>query len=474
VLGEHGPAVPGEVSMPHIKWSQPPVEIAPNIDAPPVFCGWGEPARSTESSGQRRLWRMDADDFRCLGPIPITRIRWWGTYAAWRPPEPPGQQPDAWHIGIWANHVEGLDPEDAYLERLVWSLEVPAERVHFEPAGQVEFPGQFAEACFVYELALEPEEWFHQGQFESHGGVFWISITAVYPADAVQANMWGWMTRPHVWRDGAVMPAIMGEWPTDEERLFPGRINPIERESLCGGEPEPYDLCFELLTEDPWVKWDQPFVGIRDWPYAIDRESMALQDADGNVSILQQAADDWVCDRPDPVLALSWHGSYIGYGYEACKCDETPAPRRPDYFLLSIWTNDPADEANPLSHARPGEKVWEFHAEGFEEVLVGYDSNPTGEPNEPVFRYSVRLPEDVWFHQSGEGQVYWLSVVAVYAVPLDEVPYPWGWTDRPHEAGVVATFIDYRAAGQPRWRILRDPIDRGVDLTFELFTAPQP
>ena len=477
ILGEGGPGVPGQGDPPHVKWSQPPIEIDPNVEEPPVFCGWDEPARSTESSGQRRQWRMAADDFRCLGPIPITRIRWWGSYKAWQHPEPPERQPESWHIGIWANQVEGLAPEEAYLERLVWSLEVPMDRVHFEPVGAEEFPEQFPSMAYVYELALEPEEWFHQADFESVGDVFWITITAIYPPDTEQANMWGWLTRPHVWRDGAVTPAIFGEWPTHDERLFPGRVDPIERTSLCAtGEMEPYDLCFELLTEEPWVKWDQPLVPLRDWPYASDRESIALEDDDGNVAVVQQVADDWVCTRRDhPVVAISWHGSYLGYGYEACKCDEMPAPRSPDYFLLSLWTNEPADPGDPLAHCRPGEKVWEYRAEDFAEVMVGYDGSAAAgqdEPNEPVFRYSLRLPEDAWFYQPDEEQVYWLSVVAAYVGPMDEVPHSWGWTDRPHEGEAIATFIDYRPAAEPQWRILRDPVDRGVDLSFELFTMP--
>jgi uncharacterized delta-60 repeat protein len=61
---------------PSLAWSQTPLEIEPNIQQEPIFCGWSEPARSTEQTGQKRQWRMDADDFRCLGPVPITRIRW--------------------------------------------------------------------------------------------------------------------------------------------------------------------------------------------------------------------------------------------------------------------------------------------------------------------------------------------------------------------------------------------------------------
>ncbi|MBN1505443.1 MAG: cadherin-like domain-containing protein [Sedimentisphaerales bacterium] len=461
-LGEDGPYVPGEGDLPHLKWSQPPVEIDPNVDAPPVFCGWDEPARSTQQSGSRRQWRMDADDFHCLGPVPITRIRWWGGYKAWARPEPPESQPIAWHIGFWANQVSNLTPDQLYLERLVWSIEVPAERVLCEPVGLDEFPGSIPEMSFVCELRLVPEEWFHQAELPTNEGVFWISITAIYPPDAAAVNQWGWKTRPHVWRDGATMPAIMGGWPTDEDRLFPGRLYPVERSALCG-QNQPFDLCFELLTEPPWITWDQPFAGIRDWPHCMDLESQGTSVQDQE-TIGRLVADDWTCERNTPVIAIAWWGSYIGYGYEACQCEPRLDLPRPDYFLLRIWSDAPA---------LPGEVLWEYRAFDYDEVLVGYDRNPEGEPNEPVFRYSVRLPEVNWFRQDTPGTTYWLSVAAVYTDPLPQIVYPWGWTNHPIVSEMGAAFIDYRARAKPEWRPVRDPVDRPVDMSFTLFTLPE-
>jgi hypothetical protein len=467
LLGENGPGVPGEEDLPHVKWSQPPIEIDPNINVPPMFCGWNEPARSTEQSGQIRQWRMDADDFRCLGPIPVTRIRWWGGYKAWTQPEPPELQPETWHIGIWANQVEGINQDESFLERLVWSLEIPAERVHFKPAGLNEFPEKQPEMCFLYELNLEPDEWFHQREFESNDNIFWISITAIYPADAQQVNLWGWTTRPHIWGKGAVMPAIMGDWPTYDERLFPGRIYPIENSLLCGRN-QAYDLCFELLTEQPWVKWDQPFTGIREWQDYSDDKSMALERDGGELLMLRQVADDWVCERQNPVTAIAWNGSYIGYGYEACKCDDIPEPRKPDYFLLSIRDNSIV-VADPYNI--PGEKIWEYEAHQYDEVLVGYDRNPDGEPNEPVFRYSVKLPEDAWFRQEAPENIYWFSVVAVYIESAGDIPYDWGWTNHSHTFGSPAMSLDSETQTTSQWQPLLDATDWPVDMSFTLLTT---
>ena len=206
---------------------------------------------------------MVVDDFRCPGPAPVTRIRWWGSHKAWVAPEPPELQPSAWHIGFWANAAEGLQPDELYPERLVWAVEVPPERVNLEVAGLNEFPDRPSETCYLYDLDLEPGEWFDHSRFSSNEDVFWIGITAIYPPDVDQVNMWNWTTRPGVWGRGAAMPAIMGEWPDYEERLFPGRINPVESDQLCG-ENLSYDLCFELLSEHSWSMWDQSFVGLRE------------------------------------------------------------------------------------------------------------------------------------------------------------------------------------------------------------------
>ena len=445
-------------------WSQPPMEINPNIDSAPLFCGWSEPARSTERTGQKRQWRMDADDFRCPGPAPVTRMRWWGGYKAWGHPELPESQPDVWHIDFWANQIEDIPRNEAFPERIVWSLDIPAERVRFEPVGLSEFPQQTPTMCFVYEVELEPEEWFGQAEFYSNEDVFWISITAVYAADVEQVNMWGWLTRPHLWGNGAVMPSLMGDWPTYDERLFPGRIYPIENSAMCG-QNQAYDLCFELQTEQPWVKWSQSFTGSREWPGYKGELSMAFEPEGGELSILGQVADDWVCEGRQPVNAVAWNGSYIGCEYRTCSCEEKIEPRRPDYFLLSIRTNTQSSDTENAQ--RPGEKVWEYAAFDYDEVLVGYEGNLNGEPSDAIFRYSVRLPEDAWFRPEFPESIYWLSITAVFNEPIDEIPYQWGWTNHPHTFGTSAL-----AAEPSQWQVCLDMNDDPVDMSFVLFTAP--
>ncbi len=460
----------GEIDASPVIWSQPPIEIDPNLDETPVLWGWDEPARSTTYEGQRRQWRMDADDFRGLGAVPVKGIRWWGGYKAWASAQPPAApQPTAWHVGIWANMVEGLEPNDLCPERLVWSVEIPGERVRCEAVGLDRVPGRSPEMCFACEVGLESEEWFHPAEFSTNEGIFWISITAVYPTDVEAINMWGWRTRPHLWGNGAVMPAIMGEWPTHEERLFPGRIYPIENSAMCGAVQR-CDLCFELLTDESCCMWDQPYTSLRDWPDCAGRKSVAAGLDANDPFVLQQVADDWTCDGVEPVVAVAWYGSYFGYSHDLCGGDGTMLPRRPDSFLLSIWSDrlSRSLEQGDL----PGEKVWEYEVVDYDEVLVGRIRNGVGDPNESVFRYCEDLPEHVWFQPQAQGGTYWLSVVAVFDPPLDGLPYVWGWADRRYVFGLGALTMD-PTHPMPKWTELADLAGEPVDMSFTLFMAPE-
>jgi hypothetical protein len=452
-----------------VKWSQPPVEIDPNLDpdVPPVFCGWDQPSKSTVLQDQRRVWQIALDDFHCLGPIPVTRLRWWGSYKNWDQLDLPATLPEAWQITFWINRPEKVDAVP-FAEKPVWRLDIPAERVHVQPVGIDQFPQQPAETCFVYELALGPDEWFWQAEFPSEQDIYWIGIAAVYAQGAPERNHWGWMTRSEPWRAPAQVIVLYGDGPGADTQFWPGMLQPVVNNLLCGQE-RGYDMAFELLTEPPWVHWDQLFAGLREWPRHEDIESQGTS-VRGEESIGRIVADDWLCERDSPVIAAAWWGSYIGYGYEACRCEQEPEPPRPDYFLLRIWTNVPASR-DVLS--LPGEVVWEYRAFDYDEVLVGYDKNPDGEPNEPVFRYSVRLPDDVWFRPNARTGIYWFSVVAVYTDPLPQIVHPWGWTDHAHVFESGAFVIDYRARAMPEWRPLRDPEGRPLDMSFTLFTRPE-
>ncbi|MHC4500619.1 MAG: LamG domain-containing protein, partial [Planctomycetota bacterium] len=203
--------------------------------------------------------------------------------------------------------------------------------------------------------------------------IFWLSVVAVYPDDVTFIdNPWGWKTRPESWMDDAVRLELFEE-PTVGTVIDPYKVIPIEDPRT----QESFDVAFELDTDPNYIKWEQPFTGIRRWPHYEDELSKAVVDPGQDmVWIDRLVADDWRCDLETPVTAAVWWGSYIGYEYFACQEEQQPTPMKPDYFWLTIWTDVPAgdDPAVPFSH--PGKKIWEYTAYDFDEVLVGYDKHP--------------------------------------------------------------------------------------------------
>jgi len=348
---------------PHIKWSQPPLEMDVTANWP-TYCGWNQPSW-TQNMSEPLIGLSAADDFRCIGPMPITSIHWWGSYIEWMEEQLPAQQPTAWLVTFWTN-VPAVQPGGySHPGELLKQFRIPAERVTAEWVGQDHFPNMMPESCFQYNVDLQPEEWFWQEQYSSPDNVFWIGIKAIYPAGIPIMNTWGWKTRPAHWMDDAVtIQCYQTGGPCD--------FRPIE-DPTTG---ESMDLAFELDTEPNWIKWEQPFTGLRNWKHYEDKVSMAYTDLTGYPIFKELVADDWMCTKRTPVTSIVWWGSYLGYRYRPCSGVQT-MPARPDSFMINIWTDVPANApGNPYPYSHPGKKVWEYRAYNYDEVLVGYDKHP--------------------------------------------------------------------------------------------------
>ena len=454
----------------YLQWSQPLllIDYDPDSNGLQSFCGGFAPSKTVVSETGRRTWQIVADDFPCLGPMPITRIRWWGSYKAWAQTEPPELQPDAWRISFWT-HEPDESEEPPFVQVLVHEFEISADRIERALVGLNTLPANGPETLFKYDVALEPHEWFHPFEIPSKHNVFWISIVAMYPEGISRQNHWGWSTRPEPWREPAQNFVLYDDGPTPAVTLWPGILYPITSNAICAQE-QGLDMAFELLTESPWICWDQPFMAVDDWPWARDETSMAVIPHAHDPIIEREVADDWLCERPGPITAVSWYGSYLSYVNEACACDKVPDPRRPDFFILSIFENADPDQEMPYDH--PGAKIWEFWTHEFEEVLIGSEWQPEEEPNEAVFRYTARLPEPDWFICDGTVRTLWFSVVAVYEEPLDAIPYTWGWANSLHMFGSTALSVSFANEGlipEP----LYDQTGALVDMSFTLFTVPE-
>jgi len=93
---------------------------------------------------------------------------------------------------------------------------------------------------------------------------------------------------------------------------------------------------------------------------------------------------------------------------------------------------------------------------------------------EPVFRYSVKLPRENWFFQEDVNNIYWFSVVAVYEDPATVEHYPWGWTNHPHAFNDDAVSGRFDPPGGWFWTELFDQTGESEDMSFMLFTDPDP
>lgn len=449
--------------------SQPPLEIDPNLD-PNItlrtFCAYHQTTASGQTPGQRRTWNMVLDRFGDLGAVPVTRLRWWGTYKGWRKDTLPTNQPMAWHISFWSSGSVTWDPYP-FPEKLIHLLEIPTDRVPLQHVGQLELGTSFPQSCFQYDLALEPNEWFLSDPLPSEGKSCWLSITAVYPEGATSNNRWGWLTRPSPWFEPAKNTSPYDDGPSTERDLFPGLLSSLQNTRM--GCDRAYNVAFELFTESPWILWNQSFKSLRHWPWTVGEMSQVLSTSDGRIP-QREVADDWLLDTTEPITAISWYGSYLDYGLESCVCVPAPERRRPDYFQLSIYANAVSDD--PVDHNHPGDKIWEVLAHDYDERWVGYARQANGDPNEAVFRYTVQLPESVALAHEYIGQRLWFSIAAGYYEPVDFLPTHWGWTRRSFDFGIGASWIDHRLRMMPEWRRLADQEWQPVDMAFTLYTIP--
>ncbi|MCU0916672.1 MAG: LamG domain-containing protein [Planctomycetes bacterium] len=439
---------PGAIGLRCVKWSQPPLELDPTAKER-TYSGWCTPAYAARPSGSATAsWTLLADDFRCSGVMPVTSVRWWGAYQAWDGAQAPRHGPESWRLGFWSHAPADARYPFPRPDRLLWTIEAPAARVEEKVAGAGGFLDQARGAVFEYQLELQPQEQFRQDRFadsDTRDRIFWLSITPLYTGTSAVQNPWCWQTRPAPWGGGAVEGAFRGDDLRAGFAFDPSSARPISGVSTSARR-DARDLAFELDAAPEYLHCDQSFTGLRQWAHYEDEESLGLEHRKpaGGTILRRMVADDWTCRSEAPVTGLAWWGSYLGYAYlpgdgpTLTGPAQTPmtAPRPPDGFLLSLWTDEPGLKTKDAqSVSRPGRKIWEYQAEKFDEVLVGFDRNPDPTSSivpgfEPVYRYSVSLPPDRWFRPAGPGSIYWLSMVAVYR-DIKNIVYPWGWTNHP-------------------------------------------
>jgi len=468
----------------------------------PVYCGWDEMSYVDQPPGAPVIMKAVADDYRCLGSMPVTSVHWWGSYVGWDKPEPPEPFPNSWLIGFWSNVPAGTVADYSYPEELLWYIRVPAGRVQEELVGRDEFPlnpDLPQDTCFQYYVDLQPHEIFWQNEFidRTKDNIFWISIVAVYPGNIQVPHIWGWKTRPWHWMDDAVTfnpdPQIQ---PGDI--LTPDIIRPIEYQG------ESYDMAFELDTDPCYIKWEQPFTGLQHWPHYEDVLSMGIVvppqtvskflqpldpqgidvDAtnDGTTTSAQILADDFLCTTTGPITDIHIWASWFN--------DEMPDgnPRNVE-ITLSIHDDIPdPDPGDPDNWSMPGPARWwrtfrpgEFAVEEVQAYRQGY-YNPCADRWFPdnhnrAFRYDFYIDPAEAFKQEGSPDkpvIYWLDV---QARPLSATQSTrFGWKTSTKEFQDVAVFgVGQDVPFNGPWKPMYHPqTQRRLDMAFEITTTTEP
>jgi len=489
-----------------LKWSQPPIERWPdpcNIN-PPYYCGWDEPSW-TQYGPPFIAWPPRvADDFRCIGSGPVTSIHWWGSHVEWGGQRPPELQPIAWQFTFFSNIPADptADPNFSEPGDGLWWFTVDANRVHPEFAGWDEFiDNPITESCFQYYVDLEPNEYFWQDEFDANtiDHIFWLSIEAVYPNNVDVVYPWGWKTRPWSWMDDAVKRKI----------IYPPMGLPYWVWDPIKAYGESYDAAFELDTDPNFIKWEQAFTGIRDWPHYEDELSMAtmetivepitkwIQEPDLSNEGMdvdatmwetwkpQLLADDFLCEWSGPIDRIhiwgSWYHDLPPY-WDANNVT----------FTLSIHEDLPVGHPdNPNRYSMPGKVLWmqtfwpgEFEVFPYEEGLHEGWYVPCAEPPyyDPfadticwLYMFPINPFEAFW---QEEGKIYWLDAQAK-PIPWPDCPEPvrFGWKNTPEyyhwnddAVWAVGTEDDHGPWNEMRYPVGHPYGGLTVDLAFELFT----
>ena len=149
------------------------------------------------------------------------------------------------------------------------------------------------------------------------------------------------------------------------------------------------------------------------------------------------AAEDWLCDGR-PIDGIRWWGSYIGWQETNSMAADPPA-NRPTAFKISWYKDVPAGVETNYSY--PG---FEYHS--VTSVLADYNRTNLGPGVVMEQYYCTTLQEfistNTWEHEyeykfyfpdgeewnEKEGNIYWLSIAAVFTNDLQPPEEPfWGW-----------------------------------------------
>lgn len=498
---------PSQPPVEHLKWSQPPIERTPGSNLP-IYCGWDEPAFTSKPfQSTFSAWKMVADDFRCPGRMPVASVHWWGSYQGWAGTEAPSVRPQSWRIAFWSN----IPADDRYPfsrpGNLLSVVNAKAERVSAQRVGADVFPGEPSDTAFEYFLKLDPPEYFHPSDYVTGAtdeAIFWVSITAVFTGSPEPSYAWGWKTRPQPWMDAAVTFELRRDDLRAGITPDPTTVQPVTNSLVCE-RLDTYDMAFELDTDPAFIKWEQPFTGLRQWPHYEDEESLALGSTTGAVKWLQDpdltrtgmdvdittdlpptwpaqlGGDDFECKTTGPITGITLWGSWYHDVLSSGSAENVT-------FTLSIREDIPAHRSS-TGFSMPGRVLWRkqfprgtFKVQSQDAATQSYYSpaNETFdvENHRKVYKYTFEIDPKDAFQQTGTAKdpvVYWLCAQASLIHSPGSVATRLGWKSSPDGWNDAAVWARGQEPFDGAWQKQTYPkghslAGRAVDLAFAIET----
>ncbi len=199
-------------------------------------------------------------------------------------------------------------------------------------------------------------------------------------------------------------PSTWGIWTTTTSGTNDPYNQMIDQAANHSSEPDGFGYRVHVPLAPPqFAKWAQPPTIDPRYPeffYGWNQLSLYWGP--------EYVGDDWRCWDDRPVSDVHWWGSYLNWGDIPA-----PPPDAPLAFHLGLWSDVPQSSGNPFSHPGLLLREWFVLRTELNERLVGFDFHPQYGV-EGCFQYDFFLPFEDWFWQSGEQEIYWLSIAAVY------------------------------------------------------------
>lgn len=167
--------------------------------------------------------------------------------------------------------------------------------------------------------------------------------------------------------------------------------------AAVNGKAADVDDHFGAAALQPVIKWDQP-------PEPAPAGNVYYGWNDPSLYGQVIGADDWYCTTADPVAAVRWWGSFVGWR------ESVPPPGTPLAFHLTIWSDVPAGVNEPFSH--PGQVLWEWDCSDYTVSFAGWDYDPRTQTYESMFEFRCDIPQHAWFYQDPGANLYWMSIAA--------------------------------------------------------------